>query len=82
MKQDEDKLSYIDDFQEILQSEVYVDLERLRILARHGVPNQLRSVYKTSPCFTDEKRKKKKFFLIAIIGSLEIFARCAASRSM
>ncbi|EIE89243.1 hypothetical protein RO3G_13954 [Rhizopus delemar RA 99-880] len=43
MKQDEDKLSYIDDFQEILQSEVYVDLERLRILARHGVPNQLRS---------------------------------------
>ncbi|RCH77578.1 hypothetical protein CU098_002272, partial [Rhizopus stolonifer] len=31
------------DFQEILQSEVYVDLERLRILARHGVPNQLRS---------------------------------------
>lgn len=44
MKQDEDKLSYIDDFQEILQSEVYVDLERLRILARHGVPNQLRSV--------------------------------------
>lgn len=45
MKQDEDKLSYIDDFQEILQSEVYVDLERLRILARHGIPNQLRSVY-------------------------------------
>ncbi|CEJ03090.1 hypothetical protein RMCBS344292_17080 [Rhizopus microsporus] len=43
MKQDEDKLSYIDDFQEILQSEVYVDLERLRILARHGIPNQLRS---------------------------------------
>ncbi|PHZ14603.1 RabGAP/TBC [Rhizopus microsporus ATCC 52813] len=43
MKQDEDKLSYIDDFQEILQSEVYVDLERLRILAKHGIPNQLRS---------------------------------------
>lgn len=81
MKQDEDKLSYIDDFQEILQSEVYVDLERLRILARHGVPNQLRSVYKTSPCFTDEK-KFFFFFLIAIIGSLEIFARCTASRSM
>ncbi|KAG1314906.1 hypothetical protein G6F64_001086 [Rhizopus arrhizus] len=35
--------SFDNDFQEILQSEVYVDLERLRILARHGVPNQLRS---------------------------------------
>lgn len=44
MNEDEDQLSYLDDFQEILQSEVYVDLERLRILARHGVPDQLRGV--------------------------------------
>ncbi|KAL0144210.1 rab-GTPase-TBC domain-containing protein [Mucor lusitanicus] len=42
MNGDEDELSYLNDFQEILQSEVYVDLERLRILARHGVPEQLR----------------------------------------
>lgn len=42
MQQDDDDLSYLNDFQEILQSEVYVDLERLRILAKHGVPEQLR----------------------------------------
>ncbi|KAI8639485.1 rab-GTPase-TBC domain-containing protein [Parasitella parasitica] len=41
MQQDE-ALSILNDFNEILQSEVYVDLERLRILARHGVPNELR----------------------------------------
>ncbi|KAI9321008.1 rab-GTPase-TBC domain-containing protein [Dichotomocladium elegans] len=35
-------LSNMTDYLEILQSEVYVDLERLRILARHGVPNELR----------------------------------------
>lgn len=43
MQQDE-TLSILNDFVEILQSEVYVDLERLRILARHGVPPQLRGV--------------------------------------
>lgn len=32
------------DFEDILQSEVYVDLERLRMLARHGIPDQLRGV--------------------------------------
>lgn len=44
MNQDEEELSYLNDFQEILQSEVYVDLERLRILARHGIPDQIRGV--------------------------------------
>lgn len=43
MEQDE-ALSILNDFNEILQSEVHVDLERLRILARHGVPNELRGV--------------------------------------
>lgn len=43
MQQDE-ALSVLNDFKEILQSEVYVDLERLRILARHGIPNELRGV--------------------------------------
>ncbi|KAI8355103.1 rab-GTPase-TBC domain-containing protein [Choanephora cucurbitarum] len=41
MQQDE-ALSILNDFNEILQSEVYVDLERLRLLARHGIPNELR----------------------------------------
>ncbi|KAL0075358.1 rab-GTPase-TBC domain-containing protein [Phycomyces blakesleeanus] len=41
MEQDE-AISVFNDFTDILQSEVHVDLERLRILARHGVPNQLR----------------------------------------
>ncbi|KAI8967381.1 rab-GTPase-TBC domain-containing protein [Mycotypha africana] len=41
-QQDEEDLSYLNDFQEILQSEVYVDLERLRILARHGIPESIR----------------------------------------
>ncbi|KAI9322541.1 rab-GTPase-TBC domain-containing protein [Dichotomocladium elegans] len=41
MNQDE-ALSNLNDYNEILQSEVYVDLERLRILARHGIPNELR----------------------------------------
>lgn len=45
MQQDE-ALSILNDFNEILQSEVYVDLERLRILARHGIPNELRGVKK------------------------------------
>lgn len=40
---DEAQSNY-NDFNEILQSEVYVDLERLRMLARHGVPNELRGV--------------------------------------
>ncbi|KAI8364256.1 rab-GTPase-TBC domain-containing protein [Blakeslea trispora] len=38
----EEEASYLSDFEDILQSEVYVDLERLRILARHGIPDQLR----------------------------------------
>ncbi|KAG0165670.1 hypothetical protein DFQ30_008159 [Apophysomyces sp. BC1015] len=38
----DDDLSTVNDFLELLQSEVHVDLERLRILARHGVPTQLR----------------------------------------
>ncbi|CAO0803037.1 unnamed protein product [Mucor circinelloides] len=41
MQQDE-ALSILNDFNEILQSEVYVDLDRLRILARHGIPTELR----------------------------------------
>ncbi|KAI7866831.1 rab-GTPase-TBC domain-containing protein [Spinellus fusiger] len=41
MDQDE-ALSNLNDYNEILQSEVYVDLERLRMLARHGIPTQLR----------------------------------------
>ncbi|KAG2197561.1 hypothetical protein INT47_009559 [Mucor saturninus] len=40
--QQNEALSILNDFNEILQSEVYVDLERLRILARHGIPNKLR----------------------------------------
>lgn len=43
MQQDEAQ-SILSDFKEILQSEVYVDLERLRILARHGIPKELRGV--------------------------------------
>lgn len=43
LQQDEAYYIY-KDFKEILQSEVYVDLERLRILARHGIPNELRGV--------------------------------------
>lgn len=42
--QQNEALSILNDFNEILQSEVYVDLERLRILARHGIPSQLRGV--------------------------------------
>lgn len=42
--QHDEALSILNDFNEILQSEVYVDLERLRILARHGIPNELRGV--------------------------------------
>lgn len=42
--QQNEALSILNDFNEILQSEVYVDLERLRILARHGIPNKLRGV--------------------------------------
>ncbi|ORX44000.1 RabGAP/TBC [Hesseltinella vesiculosa] len=41
MDQD-DILSSLKDYEEILQSEVYVDVDRLRILARHGVPQQIR----------------------------------------
>lgn len=41
---DEEALSNFNDYNEILQSETYVDLERLRLLARHGVPHQLRGV--------------------------------------
>ncbi|KAI8989555.1 rab-GTPase-TBC domain-containing protein [Pilobolus umbonatus] len=39
---DDEALSILNDFNEILQSEVHVDLERLRILARHGIPNEVR----------------------------------------
>ncbi|ORY96886.1 rab-GTPase-TBC domain-containing protein [Syncephalastrum racemosum] len=42
MTTDDEALSNFNDYNEILQSEVWVDLERLRLLARHGVPNQLR----------------------------------------
>ncbi|RCI00085.1 hypothetical protein CU098_011238 [Rhizopus stolonifer] len=42
MQSTEGEQSYLNDFEDILQSEVYVDLERLRILARHGIPDQLR----------------------------------------
>lgn len=37
-------LANLNDYLEILQSEVYVDLDRLRLLARHGIPNELRAV--------------------------------------
>ncbi|CDH58468.1 ankyrin repeat-containing protein [Lichtheimia corymbifera JMRC:FSU:9682] len=36
-------LANLNDYLEILQSEVYVDLDRLRLLARHGIPNELRA---------------------------------------
>ncbi|KAI8969661.1 rab-GTPase-TBC domain-containing protein [Pilobolus umbonatus] len=42
MKREKDN-SVISDFKDILQSEVYVDLERLRMLSRHGIPDHLRS---------------------------------------
>jgi hypothetical protein len=42
--QQDEAQSILNDFEEILQSEVYVDLERLRILARHGIPKELRGV--------------------------------------
>ncbi|ORZ26113.1 rab-GTPase-TBC domain-containing protein [Absidia repens] len=43
MDQDLDEVqSNLNDYQELLQSEVYVDLDRLRILARQGVPHQIR----------------------------------------
>lgn len=45
MDQDLDEVqSNLNDYQELLQSEVYVDLDRLRILARQGVPHQIRGV--------------------------------------
>ena len=47
MNQDE-ALSNYNDYNDLLQSEVYVDLERLRILARHGIPNELRGVSNSS----------------------------------
>lgn len=58
MQQDE-ALSILNDFNEILQSEVYVDLERLRILARHGIPNELRGVIIISL-----KRRQKRLIVI------------------
>jgi hypothetical protein len=39
---DDDELSLLNEFNEILQSEVYVDLDRLRNAARHGIPAQVR----------------------------------------
>ncbi|ORZ25312.1 rab-GTPase-TBC domain-domain-containing protein [Absidia repens] len=43
MDEDFDEVqSNLNDYQELLQSEVYVDLDRLRILARQGVPQQIR----------------------------------------
>ncbi|KAI8887865.1 RabGAP/TBC [Backusella circina FSU 941] len=42
MNSDQEQETKILDFEEILQSEVFVDLERLRMLARHGIPDQLR----------------------------------------
>jgi hypothetical protein len=41
---------YLEEFQEILQSEVYVDLERLRVLAKHGVPEKVRGVRDLELC--------------------------------
>lgn len=77
MNEDEDDLSYLNDFQEILQSEVYVDLERLRILARHGVPDQLRGV-----CFFGSSCTVYWALMSIITGSLEILARRTTSRSL
>ncbi|CAO3599790.1 unnamed protein product [Absidia cylindrospora] len=43
MDQDLDEVqSNLNNYQELLQSEVYVDLDWLRILARQGVPHQIR----------------------------------------
>jgi hypothetical protein len=53
---DEDEaVSILNDYNEILQSEVYVDLERLRILARHGIPHQLRGVTSHKIELTDKR---------------------------
>lgn len=41
---DDEELSLLNEFSEILQSEVYVDLDRLRNAARHGIPAQVRGV--------------------------------------
>lgn len=69
MQQDE-ALSILNDFNEILQSEVYVDLDRLRILARHGIPTELRGV--SSYChrailfFTDSISQEVWKFLLGV----------------
>jgi hypothetical protein len=69
MNQDEEELSYLDDFQEILQSEVYVDLERLRILARHGIPDQIRGVCAIR-CYLYTSCQLNSF--VNLLGSLEV----------
>lgn len=45
---EDEELSLLNEFSEILQSEVYVDLDRLRNAARHGIPAQVRGVNLTS----------------------------------
>lgn len=62
MQQDE-ALSILNDFNEILQSEVYVDLERLRILARHGIPSELRGVNNENMFINKIKKRKNTYNL-------------------
>jgi hypothetical protein len=41
---DDEAQSNLNDYYDLLQSEVHVDLDRLRILARQGIPSQIRGV--------------------------------------
>lgn len=41
---DDEAQSNLNDYYDLLQSEVHVDLDRLRILARQGIPPQIRGV--------------------------------------
>lgn len=68
-------LANLNDYLEILQSEVYVDLDRLRLLARHGIPNELRAV-----CFYMSIRHRDTDTFIT--GGLEISLGCSTSRPL
>lgn len=68
-------LANLNDYLEILQSEVYVDLDRLRLLARHGIPNELRAV-----CFYMSIRHRDTDTFLT--GGLEISLGCSTSRPL
>ncbi|KAF7727441.1 hypothetical protein EC973_007510 [Apophysomyces ossiformis] len=61
----DDDLSTVNDFLELLQSEVHVDLERLRILARHGIPAQLRGEVWMYLLGVQQADRCKKFFFLS-----------------